>query len=313
MIFCQEGMVLMHNDKLDPLIEGYLDYLGQVRRQTPRTIVDVRCTLRRVCAAMLKLQPDRTLWQFTLAEYIKWLEQERQQGRSPSCLSKYLCHIRGLLDYAWRSGRCDRNVLDGFNLQDDLPRKAPEVLTIEEARRLVECCPQDTFTQRQERLIILILYGCGLRTAELCDLSISDVNRERGELFVRKGKGDIQRVVPIPPGVQSELWAYLLDRGGKRGPLFLTDHKHKRISASRICEIVTAASQRAGIHWKVTARTLRHSYATHLMDRGVDLAIIASLMGHRSPAETGVYLHVLKDRPRQAVSKLMNNKKESVE
>lgn len=302
-----------HNNRLDPLIEGYLDYLEQVRRQTPRTVTDVRCTLRRVCAAIAQKRPDKTLWQITLTDYVKWLEEERQQGRSSSCLGKYLSHIRGLLDYAWRSGRCDRNVLDGFNLQDGSPRKAPEVLTIEEARRMIESCPQDTLTQRRERLVILILYGCGLRTAELCDLSISDVNRERGELFIRKGKGDVQRVVPIPSGVQSELWAYLLDRGGKRGPLFLTDHKHTRIAAKHICEIVTAASQRAGIDWKVTARTLRHSYATHLMDRGVDLAIIASLMGHRSPAETGVYLHVLKDRPRQAVAMLMNNKKEDIQ
>lgn len=303
----------MHHNRLDPLIEGYLDYLEQVRRQTPRTVTDVRCTLRRVCAAIAKQRPDKTLWQITLADYVKWLEEERQQGRSSSCLGKYLSHIRGLLDYAWRSGRCDRNVLDGFNLQDGSPRKAPEVLTIEEARRMIENCPQDAFTQRRDRLVILLLYGCGLRTAELCDLSIPDVNRERGELFIRKGKGDVQRVIPIPPGVQSELWAYLLDRGGKRGPLFLTDHKHKRIAAHHICEIVTAASQRAGIDWKVTARTLRHSYATHLMDRGVDLAIIASLMGHRSPAETGVYLHVLKDRPRQAVAMLMNNKKEDIQ
>ena len=68
--------------------------------------------------------------------------------------------------------------------------------------------------------------------------------------------------------------------------------------------MVCRAAERAGITREVTPKALRHSYATHLMDRGVDLAVIARLMGHRSPAETGVYLHVLKDRPQPAVNRL---------
>ena len=71
-----------------------------------------------------------------------------------------------------------------------------------------------------------------------------------------------------------------------------------------ICDIVRDTARRAGLPCYVTPRTLRHSFATHLMDRGVDLAVIASLMGHRSPQETGVYLHVLPGRPQAAVRKL---------
>ena len=71
-----------------------------------------------------------------------------------------------------------------------------------------------------------------------------------------------------------------------------------------LCDWHARAAERARIDWTVTPRTLRHSYATHLMDAGVDLAVISSLMGHRSPSETGVYLHVLKDKPRQAVKRL---------
>ena len=71
-----------------------------------------------------------------------------------------------------------------------------------------------------------------------------------------------------------------------------------------MCEIVAGAAARAGLQAGITPRTLRHSFATHLMDRGVDLAVISSLMGHRSPQETGVYLHVLPERPQAAVRKL---------
>ncbi len=169
---------------------------------------------------------------------------------------------------------------------------------------MIRSSPQGSVLERRDRLIVLLLYGCGLRTSELCELNVGDVERERGELLIREAKGGIERMVPIPEGVASELWAYLLDRGGKRGALLRTEQKGRRISAGEVCRVVEQAAQRAKITWKVTPRTLRHTYATHLMDRGVDLAIISSLMGHRSPAETGVYLHVLQDRPREAVNRL---------
>jgi site-specific recombinase XerD len=134
-------------------------------------------------------------------------------------------------------------------------------------------------------------------------LNVSDVHRDRRELTVLKGKGDRPRTIPIPGGVYTELLAYLLERG-KRGPLLRTAARHKRLAAKDICAIVSAAALRAALPSDVTPKALRHSFATHLMDRGVDLAVIASLMGHRSPQETGVYLHVLPGKREAAVRTL---------
>lgn len=244
------------------------------------------------------------LWHLTLEQFLGWVEAERLAGRSAASLAKDLSHLRGLLEYAWRSGRATRNVLDGFQLKDGAPRGAPNVLTVKEAARLVSACPRATSLERRDRLAILLLYGCGLRTHELCALDIGDVNRERQELMVQHGKGDRPRVIPIPNGVYTELLAHLLEQDRRRGALLRTVHLARRIRAKDVCEIVTAAAERAGLSRAVTARTLRHSFATHLMDRGVDLAVIASLMGHRSPQETRVYLHVLPERPRAAVNAL---------
>jgi integrase/recombinase XerD len=288
---------------LDPLIDGYLSYLDKVGRKTPRTIVDVRCTLRRAIGGLARRRPGVELWRLSLEDYLHWLEEERQLGRTDACLAKYLSHLRGLLEYAWRSGRAERNVLDGFSLQHTARRSVPKFLTLEEAERLVHATAASHPTARRDRLVILLLYGCGLRTSELCALDVADINRERHELVVHKGKGDRPRSIPIPEALYTELLAYLLEHG-KRGALFRTSSRARRISANDVCEIVTAAATRAGLRPGVTARTLRHSFATHLMDRGVDLAIIASLMGHRSPQETGVYLHVLPQRPQAAVRTL---------
>jgi site-specific recombinase XerD len=107
--------------------------------------------------------------------------------------------------------------------------------------------------------------------------------------------------VPVPEGVFVELLAYLHERGGRRGALFKTLVKRTRLANKDVVAIVLAAARRAGLAADVKPKTLRHSFATHLMDRGVDLGVIASLMGHRSPQETGVYLHVLPSRKEQAV------------
>ncbi|HZF18063.1 MAG TPA: tyrosine-type recombinase/integrase [Steroidobacteraceae bacterium] len=288
---------------MDPLIEGYFTYLDKVGRKTRRTIVDVRCTLRRVIGGLEPRRPGVDLWRLSLEDFLRWLEEERQLGRTDSCLAKYLSHVRGLLDYAWRSGRAERNVLDGFSLQHTIRRTVPKFLNLEEAEHLVRATATPGLSARRDRLVILLLYGCGLRTSELCALNAADINRERHELVVQKGKGDRPRSIPIPEALYTELLAYLLEHG-KRGALFRTRFLARRIAAKDVCEIVTAVASRAGLRPGVTARTLRHSFATHLMDRGVDLAIIASLMGHRSPHETGVYLHVLPQRPEAAVRTL---------
>ena len=288
---------------LDPLIEGYLRYLLEVGRKAPRTVIDVRCTLKRAEESFAVRRPGIPLWRLVLEDYLRWFEAERESGRSDSSLAKDASHLRGLLEYAWRSGRSERNVLDGLNLHRRVKLRAPNFLTLEQAERLVRACARRTSAERRERLMILLLYGCGLRTAELCALDVADIVRERQELTVRAGKGDRPRVVPIPDGLYSELLGYLLEHG-KRGALFRTAHLRRRIRSVDVCECVRTAVERAGLEPSVTARTLRHSFATHLMDRGVDLAVIASLMGHRSPQETGVYLHVLPQRTEAAVRRL---------
>jgi integrase/recombinase XerD len=292
---------------LDPLIEGYLDYQKTVRRLAHRSIVDMRCTLKRAVTELEQQRPSVPLWKLTLEDYLGWLNQQREEGYSAQSLNKEISHLRGLLEYAWRSGRSDRNVLDGFSLQDSVRVKVPKFLSIEEARRLVEAWPSHTRLERRNRLVILLLYGCGLRTMELCQLDISDVDLERQEIVVRHGKGDRARRIPVPDSVWTVLLAFLAERKGRRGALIRTETKQRRFAPKDVCDVVHTATLTAGLAPTVTAKTLRHSFATHLMDRGVDVAVIASLMGHRSAQETGVYLHGLPGRRENAV-KLLSKK-----
>jgi integrase/recombinase XerD len=291
-------------EPLDPWIEGYLDYQLKVRRLRPRSIIDMRCTLKRAAAELGALRPSIALWKLTLQDYLQWLNQQREGGYSIQSLNKELSHLRGLLDYTWRSGRADRNVLDGLTLADMPAPAVPRCLTLEQARQLIEASGGSTRQQRRDRLILLLLYGCGLRTSELCQLNLDDVDRERQELRIRNGKGDRARNIPVPEAVWTQLLAYLAERKGKRGPLLRTWNKHARLGASDVCQVVAVAGKLAGLPTAITPKVLRHSFATHLMDRGIDVAVIASLMGHRSATETGVYLHRVPGRAEAAVQLL---------
>jgi integrase/recombinase XerD len=291
-------------ERFDALIEGFLAYKKDVNKLAPGTLRDIRCSLRRVIRQARNVRPDTPLWKLSLADYTRYVALERQTEASPRCINKYITHARGLLEYAWRSGRCDRNVLDGFYLQDGEKRTAPGSLTLDEAQALIAACPRATAEQRRDRAMILLLYGCGLRTHELCALNVQHISIERRELNVLTAKGDKPRTVPIPDAVFTELLAYLHERGGKRGALFKTYVKKTRVRHPNVGNAVRQAALRAGLSSDITPKTLRHSFATHLMDRGVDLGIIASLMGHRSPQETGVYLHVLPSRKERAVTHL---------
>ena len=289
---------------LDPWIEGYLDYQRKVRRLSARSLVDVRCTLRRAVLMLELIRPGVLLWRLTLEDYLQWLNRKREAGYSTLSINKELSHLRGLLDYTWRSGRADRNVLDGLTLEDEPRARMPQSLSIEQARQLIEACPGGSRQQRRDRLILLLLYGCGLRTAELCQLDVGDVDLERQELVVRHGKGDRARCIPVPEVIWLVVLAYLGERKGRRGALLRTFEKHVRLRAQHVCGVVAEAGRRAGLPLALTPKMLRHSFATHLMDRGVDLGVIASLMGHRSARETGVYLHRLPGRAEAAVQLL---------
>ena len=290
--------------KLDPLMEGYLDYKKTVERRGKGTVKDIRCTLRRVSEAMEELRPGKVLWELKLTDFIEWLDRERRRGYSTQGLCKNASHLRGFLDYAWRSGRADRNVMSRFYPEYRCKKKEPLSLTIEDALAMVQVCPSKTPLERRNRMMVMLLYGCGLRTGELCTLRIQDISTERRELHVKHAKGDIERIIPLPEVVYTELLAYLLERKAKRGHLFLTEVKRRPIQQRHVRAVVHEAAVRADIVHPVTPKMLRHSFATHLMDRGVDIAIISKLMGHAGPTESGVYLHVLPGRKEKAVEKL---------
>jgi len=161
-------------------------------------------------------------------------------------------------------------------------KRLPEVLSQEEIRKLI-----DSVDTIKSRLIISLLYSTGLRVSELVNLKVDDLNLGEKTGWVRKGKGNKDRLFSVSEVLAEELKEYV----EKKENSFVFS-KDKPLTTRNIQKIIKGARERAGINKKVTPHTLRHSFATHLLEQGTDIRIIQALLGHASLSTTQVYTHI---------------------
>ena len=172
----------------------------------------------------------------------------------------------------------------------------PEVLTQEEIDDMIAAIDPDKAEAQRDRAIIETLYGCGLRVSELINLEISKIYGQEGYLIVR-GKGNKERMVPMSEVSLNEIGDYLLERAhmdvkpDSRDSLFL-NRRGGRLTRNRIFQIVKDLAAAAGIRKTISPHTLRHSFATHLLEGGANLRAIQQMLGHESIATTQIYIHL---------------------
>ncbi|AHL22661.1 site-specific tyrosine recombinase/integron integrase [Thermococcus nautili] len=181
-----------------------------------------------------------------------------------------------------------------------VPRSLPKALTREEVKRLLSVIPP---TRKRDRLIVLLLYGAGLRVSELVNLKKSEVDLERGIIVVRGGKGAKDRVVPIPEFLVEEIRSYLETRSDSSEYLLVEERRKNkdRLSTKTVWYLLKKYGKRAGV--EVTPHRLRHSFATHMLERGVDIRAIQELLGHSNLSTTQIYTKVTVEHLRKAQEK----------
>ena len=178
------------------------------------------------------------------------------------------------------------------------PERLPVILSEEEVARLIESA-----ITSYHRVILMTLYGTGLRREELCRLKVSDIDSQRMVVHVRQGKGNKDRDVTLSPRLLEVLRAYWKWRKPKTYlfPSLYRKRPEQPIDSKTVWHAVREAARRAGIKKKVSPHLLRHSWATHLLERGADLKAIQVLLGHVDLEATTIYLH-LSQRHLQALN-----------
>lgn len=182
-------------------------------------------------------------------------------------------------------------------------RSLPTILSVEEIDAMIAAIDLSSPLGQRNRAIMETLYGCGLRVSELCALEISQTYLDEGFLTVT-GKGRKQRVVPMSPVAIEEIRRYLPERPapkpGNENILFL-NQRGSALTRVMIFYIVKSLAEAAGVRHPVSPHTLRHSFATHLLEGGANLRAIQQMLGHESIATTEIYLHVDRSRLRREI------------
>jgi site-specific recombinase XerD len=172
-----------------------------------------------------------------------------------------------------------------------VPQKMPEVLTKEEVRQLFEA-----ITNTKHQLMIKLLYSAGLRVSELIHLKVKDLQLDKNYGWVRQGKGSKDRPFIMAEALKGELADYIKKEGLEQSSWLFKGRQKYHITTRTIQQITKKATKEAGISKRVHPHTLRHSFATHMIEDGYDVALIQSLLGHNSSETTMTYVHITSPR-----------------
>lgn len=183
----------------------------------------------------------------------------------------------------------------------------PDVLTVDEIDSMIAQLDMSKPESHRNRAIIEMLYGSGLRVSELVNLKLSDLYRKEGFMLIT-GKGNKQRLVPISPIADQWLDYWLEDRNkldikAEYGDIVFLNRYGRQLTRAMIFTIIKTLATQADIHKTISPHTLRHSFATHLLQNGADLRIIQNLLGHEDITTTEIYTHIEIQDLREAILK----------
>ena len=293
---------------LSSAIDGYLTYLHVERGLAPATIRAYRADLHDYGAS----RGVSRGWARSPDAAVGYLAARTRRGRrndpglAPSSLRRRAAALKGFYRFAYGEGLIGVDVAAHL----DLPRPSrllPETLTVDETERLLEAA-SDT----RDRALLELLYAAGLRISEAINLDLEDLSRDGA--FVRViGKGDKERLVPVGEvaldwlagwmdGPRAVLIALHHVSPLRGGPLFLGD-RGGRLARQQAWAAVKRAALGAGLTDRVSPHTLRHSFATHLLEGGADLRVVQELLGHASICTTQLYTHLTGERIRDVYSR----------
>jgi integrase/recombinase XerD len=175
-------------------------------------------------------------------------------------------------------------------------RHLPSVLTLEQVVRLLESPVGDEAPALRDRAILEVLYGCGCRVSELCGLDLTDLDETEAMLLLR-GKGNKQRLVPVGEPALEAVQRYLLGGrprllGRRHEPAIFLNQRGGRLSRVSVWNLIKKYGRAVGLPGTLSPHTLRHSYATHLLEGGADLRVVQELLGHADISTTEIYTHI---------------------
>ncbi len=281
------------------MIDTYLTYLRDVRRVSSNTVESYARDLRALGA--FAAQRSKTVEQLERTDLDAFVRSMLSGGLSPRSVSRAVACVRSFYRFFALERHVDRSPADDLRAPRAWPA-LPRLLSLDEVDRLL--ARPDTTTPRglRDKALIEVLYATGLRVSELMAIRPGDLNLDEGFLNCI-GKGDKERIVPV--GHEAAEWVRRYDREGRpallkgrKSPWLFVNARGGPLSRVGFWKLLKAYGIEAGIARELSPHVLRHSFATHLLERGADLRAIQLMLGHADLSTTQIYTHVLEARLR---------------
>lgn len=283
-------------------VQYFIDWLSTEKQASPHTIVNYQRDLDQFASFLQNKYPgtveqNRLVPERVRTEMIReWLAYLFEFNR-PSSIARKLAAVRSLFKYLVRRRGLEANPAKGVGGPKQA-KKIPVFLGVDSMLRLIESVRGHEWMACRDRAILELLYSSGLRVGELTHLKLSDLDMDDRLLRI-KGKGNKERLVPFGEAAAGALEGYLQARANRvereESALFINKFGN-RLSARSVERLIEKLRKQAGLVEKVTPHTLRHSFATHLLDGGADLRSIQELLGHSNLSTTQKYTHVTLDK-----------------
>ncbi len=273
---------------MDALVEDFLMYLSSEKGLAKNTLLAYRTDI----LAFLEFTQKKQIKEFLKEDVILFLAEKQKKEQASSSLCRSLISIKVFFSFLKKEGFIEKNEMV-FLESPKLWQLIPEVMTLDEVDLLLSMPNQKTFIGARDRAILEVLYASGLRVSEVCGLNFQDI----GEDSIRvKGKGGKERIVPIAKASLVILDEYLLRfrdsvEGALEEVVFVTE-KGSRVDRITVWNRVKLYAKQAGILKNISPHTLRHSFATHLLENGADLRVIQEMLGHSHIATTDRYTQI---------------------
>lgn len=277
-------------------LEKFLSYLEIEKNYSPHTLLNYKIDIEEFFDFIDSLPIERVEY-LHLRKFLAVLRSKQQKSRT---LARKTSTLRSFFKFLQREKYIKRNPALLLTTPK-LDKKLPKFLTESETIKLVEAPIMTRVSGRRDRAILETLYSTGIRVSELVGLNIDSVDII-GNVVKVLGKGKKERLVPIGDKAIDALKDYLAHRKENKKALFLNKSKN-RLSDRSIRNIVNKHIQLASIHLNISPHVLRHSFATHLLNRGADLRSVQELLGHVNLSTTQIYTHVTTARLKSVYDK----------
>lgn len=278
---------------MHPSIASFLDHLRTERKSSSHTLRSYGDDLALFCRYLESIEGDGAdpiaVDARRLRAYAAWLSS---QAYAPSTIARRLACLRSFYRYQRRRGEVATNPAGGLR-NPRQPRRLPRPLRVEEVIRLLDSIPTADVAGVRDRAMFEVLYGGGLRVGELTALDLPDLDLAQGLVRVR-GKGRRERLGPIGDEAVRWLvrWLPLRQPGRPEEPAVFLNRYGTRLTTRSVGRLFGVYLAAAGLGTDGSPHSLRHSFATHLLDGGADLRSVQELLGHRRLTTTQIYTHV---------------------